>query len=287
MNITLGCLYPDIMSTYGDRGNVAAIRRRCEWRGIRADVTELGLGDPIRPAEIDLIIIGSGGESQQRLIAPDLSRVKGPGILDAVAEGAAALAVGGGFELFGRYCQPGDGAQLPGAGVFDAWTVGNRAILDDHYDTLTEARADRAIGDLVVRWGDTLLVGFENHSGGTYLGETAKPLGHVVSGHGNNGDGWEGVLLGHAVGTHLRGPCLPKNPALADYLIEAALRRRHRDAELPALSDDLEHSARQAAVERAWHTRRRHRVRPTLLRRPALRGRRPGPRKDSPAGGRR
>jgi lipid II isoglutaminyl synthase (glutamine-hydrolysing) len=264
MKITLGCLYPDIMSTYGDRGNIATILRRCEWRGITAEIRELRLGDRFDPGEVDLIVIGGGGESQQRLIAADLQKVKGPGIREAVAQGAAALAVGGGFELFGRRYQPGAGAELPGAGLFDAYTIGHRAILDDHYDTLSEARADRAIGDLVVRWGDRLLVGFENHVGGTYLGPTAKPLGHVVSGFGNNGDGGEGALLGNAVGTHLRGPCLPKNPALADFLIGAAVMRRHSDAELPPLADEAERAARQIALRRAWAATRGRRTRVTL-----------------------
>jgi lipid II isoglutaminyl synthase (glutamine-hydrolysing) len=266
MRITLGYLYPDLMSTYGDRGNVVTIVRRCEWRGITADVRELRLGDRVEPGRLDLIVIGSGGESQQRLIASDLHEIKGPGVCEAVADGAAALAVGGGYELFGRFCQPGDGAELPGAGVFDAWTIG----LSDRHGTLAEVRADRAIGDLIVRSGEKLLVGFENHSGGTYLGPTATPLGEVVCGHGNNGDGSEGVLLGNAVGTHMRGPCLPKNPALADFLIGAAVARRHCDAELPPLADELESAAREAAMQRVWQamrsSRRGSRVRSVLRR---------------------
>jgi len=264
LKITLGCLYPDIMSTYGDRGNVATILRRCEWRNITAEVRDLRLGDRFEPGEFDLIVIGGGGESQQRLIAPDLQKIKGPGIREAVAQGAAALAVGGGFELFGRLYQPGAGAEIPGAGLFDAYTIGHRAILDDHYSTLSEARADRAIGDLVVRWGDQLLVGFENHMGGTYLGPTAKPLGQVVSGFGNNGDGSEGARLGNAIGTHLRGPCLPKNPALADFLIGAAVMRRHGDTELPPLADEAEGAARQIALRRAWAATHGRRARVTL-----------------------
>ncbi len=268
MKITLGFLYPDIMSTYGDRGNVVTILRRCEWRGIAVDVRELRLGDRAEPGELDLIVIGSGGESQQRLIAADLHEIKGPAICEAVAQGAAALAVGGGFELLGRSCQPGAGAELPGAGLFDAWTVGHRAILDDQYDTLAEAREDRAIGDLVVRWHGRLLVGFENHSGGTFLGPSATPLAQVVSGFGNNGDGTEGVRLGSAIGTHLRGPCLPRNPALADFLIGAAVGRRHGDADLPPLADDVEFAAREAAMRRARAASRARRSR-VMLRVPA------------------
>jgi len=251
VRITVGHLYPDLMSTYGDRGNVETILRRCGWRGIAADVIQLRLGDRIRPGDLDLIVIGSGGESRQALIASDLAQIKGPGIREAVQQGAAALAVGTGYELFGHFCQPGDGPQLPGAGLFDAWTVRRRSAPGGHYETLTEARADRAIGELLVRWGDAVLAGFENHSGGTYLGPTAQPLGQVICGYGNCGDGREGVQLRNAVGTNLRGPCLPKNPLLADFLIRAALARRHGAADLPPLPDELEQAAHQAAVRRA------------------------------------
>ena len=222
------------------------------------------------PDDLDLIIIGSGGESQQRLVAADLNEVKGSGIREAVHQGAAALAVGSGFELFGQYSRSGEGAKLPGVGLFDAWTIGHRAILSDQYASLTEARADRAMGDLVVRWQDRLLVGFENHVGRTYLGPTATPLGRVVSGVGNSGDGTEGVQLGNAVGTHLRGPCLPRNPALADFLIAAALRRRYGDVDLPELADDVELAAREVAMQRARTASRARRGR-VILRRPTRR----------------
>lgn len=251
MKISLGYLYPEIMATYGDRGNVETVLRRCGWRNIAVDVTELRLGDPVEPEAYDLIMIGDGGEAQQRLVAPDLCKVKGAGIREAVALGAAALAVGGGYELFGRYCQQEQGAELRGVGLFDAWTVRQRAVLSDHYGTISEARADRAIGELVVQWGARLLVGFENHGGGTFLGPTAQPLGQVLSGYGNNGDGTEGAIHANAVGTYLRGPCLPKNPALADFLIGAALTRRYGAADLLPLADELEQAAHDVAMRRA------------------------------------
>lgn len=249
--ITLAYLYPDVMSTYGDRGNVETIVRRCEWRDICVEVSELRLGDRLEPDAVDIIMIGGGGETQQQLVADDLYKVKGPGIREAVGQGAAALAVGGGFELLGRFCQPEQGAEFRGVELFDCWTVRQAAVIGDHYGTISEARADRFIGELTVRWGDQLLVGFENHSGGTYLGPTAQPLGQVLSGHGNNGDGTEGVLLGSAVGTNLRGPCLPKNPGLADFLISAALGRRQEEPDLTPLADELERAARDVAVLRA------------------------------------
>jgi CobQ-like glutamine amidotransferase family enzyme len=248
--ITVGYLYPEIMSGYGDRGNLAAITRRCGWRGIAADVRELRLGDPVDPGEVDLFVIGNGGEFHQRLIATDLADVKGPGICEAVGDGAALLAVGAGYELLGRFYQPARGVELPGARLFDTWTIQQGADLTSASCTLAEARAGRAIGDLLVQWDAELLVGFENHSARTYLGPTARPLGQVVAGQGNNGDGGEGVRLGNAIGTYLRGPCLPRNPVLTDFLIHAALQRRYGEAELAPLPDQLEHAARDAAVAR-------------------------------------
>lgn len=248
--ITVGYLYPEIMSGYGDRGNLAAITRRCGWRGIAADVRELRLGDPVDPGEVDLFVIGNGGEFHQRLIATDLADVKGPGICEAVDDGAALLAVGAGYELLGRFYQPARGVELPGARLFDTWTIQQGADLTSASCTLAEARVGRAIGDLLVQWDAELLVGFENHSARTYLGPTARPLGQVVAGQGNNGDGGEGVRLGSAIGTYLRGPCLPRNPVLTDFLIRAALQRRYGEAELAPLPDQLEHAARDAAVAR-------------------------------------
>jgi lipid II isoglutaminyl synthase (glutamine-hydrolysing) len=292
--LTIGYLYPDIMSSYGDRGNIASIVRRCGWRGILTEVLELRLGDPVHPDDVDIFVIGNGGESQQRLIATDLTDVKGMAIREAVDQGGALLAVGAGYELLGRFYQPSRGVELPGVGLFDAWAIQHGDDLGAESRTNTEARADRAIGDLLVRWGGSvcpggttpqdpparhplgptsgrpsrlapaspphtlapaspvsgLLVGFENHSSRTYLGPTARPLGQVVIGQGNNGDGREGVRLGGAVGTYMRGPCLPRNPALADFLIRTALWRRHGEAELEPLADDLERAAHDTAVHR-------------------------------------
>ena len=253
--ITVGYLYPEIMSGYGDRGNLAAITRRCGWRGIGTDVRELNLGDPVSPDEVDLFVIGNGGEFHQRLIAADLADVKGPAMCDAVGEGAALLAVGAGYELLGRFYQPSRGVELPGARLFDTWTIQQGADLATASCTLAEARSGRAIGDLLVQWDAEILVGFENHSARTYLGPTARPLGRVVTGQGNNGDGGEGVRLGNAIGTYLRGPCLPRNPELADFLIGAALRRRYGEDELAPLPDQFENEARAAALARHQGTR--------------------------------
>ena len=178
LRITVCCLYPDIMSTYGDRGNLETVLRRCAWRDIAVDVTELRLGDRLAPGAADLILIGGGGEDPQqpascaRSLQGQRRRHQGGG-----RRRRLALAVGGGYELFGRFCQPERGAELRGIGLFDTWTIRHNAVLSGHYDTISEARADQVIGELVVRWRDTLLVGFENHGGGTYLGAAAHATG--------------------------------------------------------------------------------------------------------------
>ena len=247
--LTIGYLYPGIMCACGDRGNVETVLRRCAWRDIEAEVTELHLGDRVQAAEVDLLMLGSGRRSQQLLVAGDLARVKGPAIREAVAQGAAMLAVAGGYQLLGRFCQPVRGAEIPGAALFDAWTFDSGADLRQP-GTMTGAGSGRAIGDLVVRWDDELLIGFQDHGSRTYLGPTARALGRVLIGHGNNGEGHEGVILGNAIGTYLRGPCLPRNPALADFLIRAALARRYGHADLQPLPDRIEHRAHQAALRR-------------------------------------
>src|SRR5215469_18178842 len=129
-----------------------------------------GAGRRDMPEGFDLIMMGGGGEAQQRLVAPDLYKVKGASIREAVALGAAALAVGGGYELFGRFCQLPQGAELRGVELFDAWTIRQSAVPSDPSGTISQLRTNRPGSELVIRWGDTLLVGPENHSGSTYLG---------------------------------------------------------------------------------------------------------------------
>jgi len=256
MKLTIGYLYADIMSLYGDRGNVLCLVRRCQWRGMDVAVKELRLGEPIDPKAIDFFFIGGGADSHQQLIAEDLVKVKGPGIREAIEEGAAALTICGGYQLFGYYYRPISGEDLPGLGLFNAWTIHRGAQLGVKVKTITEAKVIRCVGNLVVQWGKHVLVGFENHGGRTYLGPGAQPLGKVLLGRGNNGeDGCEGIVYKNAIGTYLHGPCLPKNPHLADYLIQAALARRYGPVELPLLEDDLELQAHRAALEHVWRIR--------------------------------
>jgi lipid II isoglutaminyl synthase (glutamine-hydrolysing) len=250
--LTIGYLYPSILSQYGDFGNVLCLEQRCRWRGIDVDVRELEQGAPISAGEIDLFFMGGGADSQQRLIGRDLLEVKGPALREAIDGGAVALLICAGYQMFGRWYRPFRGEDLPGMGVFPSvtihWAFEDKIPITD----VPSAALKRMVGNLVVDWNGTTLVGFENHGGRTYLDEGAMPLGRVRSGSGNNGkDGTEGAVVKHAFGTYLHGPLLPKNPRFADHLISLALERRHGHVPLAPLDDTAENTAHDYALQLA------------------------------------
>ncbi len=239
MQLRIAHLYPRLMNIYGDRGNILCLTRRCRDRDIEVEVTELSIGNKLDPAAHDLIFMGGAQDREQRWVAEDLRETKGPALHEAVQAGVVALAVCGGYQLFGKYYRESTGAQLEGLGVFDLWT--------EH----PGPGAPRLIGNVVAELDDgTTLVGFENHGGRTSLGEGAESLAQVRSGHGNNGgDGTEGARYQNAFGTYLHGSLLPKNPRFADMLIELAVRRRYADdVQLAPLDDRVEDAAHSAAL---------------------------------------
>ncbi|HTK10770.1 MAG TPA: hypothetical protein VL485_26600 [Ktedonobacteraceae bacterium] len=224
--LTLGHLYPDQLNLYGDRGNILTLRRRCELRGIELRVVGLGIGDALAPDEYDLLFIGGGQDKEQAPVAQDLYDLKGIGLWAAVEDDMPVLAVCGGFQLLAHYYRPAEGPDMRGLGVFDAWTIHKGP------------QVARCIGNIALGWNGSTLVGFENHGGRTYLG-TAKPLGRVLKGHGNNAeDHTEGAIYRNAFGTYLHGSLLPKNPHFADHLIALALQRKY-DREEPFAMHDI------------------------------------------------
>jgi CobQ-like glutamine amidotransferase family enzyme len=242
MKLVVGHLYPEYLNIYADRGNIAVLERRSAWRGIELDYRTIGLGEAVRPGEHDLYYVGGGQDREQALIAPDLG-AKGPGIHEAVARGAAVLAVCGGYQLFGRGYRGHQGDPMPGIGLFQHETV---------------AGEGRMIGDVLLDCdlgqGDVRpLAGFENHAGRTLLDEGAEPLGRVVHGFGNDGSsGFEGCRAGRIVGTYLHGPLLPRNAWLADLLLELALAHATgEEAPLAPLDDALERRAQAVSAARA------------------------------------
>jgi CobQ-like glutamine amidotransferase family enzyme len=239
MRLVLCQLYPEHLSIYADRGNVQVIRRRLEWRGLELEERPLRVGEALDPAAADLYLIGGGQDRDQMLVAEDLQRHR-EALHAAVAGGAPVLAVCGGYQLAGHRYLAQDGSEMPGIGLLDLET---------------RAGTERMIGDVVCECdlggGARRLVGFENHAGETRLGPGCEPLARVVSGHGNDGSsGYEGARAGSVLGTYVHGPLLPKNPWLADWLIERALERRYRHVELAPLDDTLELAAAGAAAAR-------------------------------------
>jgi lipid II isoglutaminyl synthase (glutamine-hydrolysing) len=235
--LRLCALYPELMNIYADRGNIAVLRARCEWRDLGFELRSASLGDSLDPDAHDFFYMGGGQDRDQAAVAHDMAATKRDALQAAANRDAVVLAVCGGYQLLGNAYEMG-GEELPGVGLVDLRTVrepgprliGNCAIETD-------------LGD-----GPRVIAGFENHGGRTYLGDAEQPLGRVLRGHGNNGrDGFEGVHRRNVIGTYLHGPLLPKNVWLADRLIELAL-----GVELePLPGDELEESAHASALRAA------------------------------------
>lgn len=231
-------LYPDLLNLYGDRGNVLAFTRRCQWRGIPVKVVKVNLGETVDFNEFDFLFIGGGSDREQTLLASDLSR-QVTNLKKAVENGLVVLAICGGYQLLGKYYLMPDGRKIPGLGLLDFYT---------------EAGDKRLIGNVAVEVelaGKKIkATGFENHGGRTFLGRV-KHLGKVLYGNGNNGvDGFEGARYKNVFCSYLHGPLLPKNPAITDHMISLALRRRGREAFLIPLDDRLEEMANSAMLKR-------------------------------------
>jgi CobQ-like glutamine amidotransferase family enzyme len=253
MHLTLGYLYPDLMNIYGDQGNVIALQKRCQWRSVDFEIKKISINEPTEELKkCDLFFFGGGQDKQQVLVAEDLQKnneilrsaqnnklSKGEILKKMLNQGTPLLSICGGFQLLGKSYHF-KGKTLPGIFFFDAETRAGKTRFINNI--LTEIK---------ITGGKETLVGFENHSGRTYLFDKTKTLGRVISGHGNNGeDKSEGAVKNNAIGTYLHGSLLPKNPHLADWLIKKALEKKYgKKIQLPPLDDKLEWQAHQAAVK--------------------------------------
>ena len=229
MKLTIGHLYPDLLNLYGDRGNIQCMKKRCEWRGIEAEVREFQITDAVDFTKLDLVLLGGGSDREQMLVCEKLKAIR-ENFRAYVEDGGSVIAVCGGYQLLGHYYDTDDG-RIEGLSLVDLYT---------------EQGSPRLISNIVIQ-NDRMelpIVGFENHSGKTYLGPGVKPMGKVLAGFGNNGeDGTEGARYQNVFGTYSHGSLLPKNPKLADYILKTALERKYGTAELPPLDDVLETAA--------------------------------------------
>lgn len=238
MKIVIGYLYGDLMNIYGDTGNIISLKKRAEWRGIEVVIKMFTIGNKLKEKDADIFFFGGGQDQAQELVSRDLVvSSKGKTIKSEVERGVPLLSVCGGYQLLGDYYKPHKGPKLPGIGLFPAYTL---------------ASFDRMIGNLVIDSMFGKLVGFENHSGKTYLKKGATPLGMVNKGWGNNGkDKTEGCIYKNAIGCYMHGSLLPKNPKLADWLLQKALEVKYgKETKLKPLDDTLELQAHSRAVKR-------------------------------------
>ena len=241
--LTIAWLYPDLMSIYGDRGNIISLTRRCEWRDIDVKVNPIFLNTPLSDLQsTDLLFMGGAQDRQQTIVAEDLQKKKNL-LSEMIESGIPGLYICGGFQYLGKYYKEADGTKIEQLGILDVWTEnpGGKRLIGNIAIDASEFFGNR-----------TTLVGFENHGGRTRLGSTVKPLGKVLKGFGSNAeDHTEGAVYKNSIGTYLHGPILPKNPVLSDVLIQKALEKKYHVAiELKPLDDLLAEKAKSAILNR-------------------------------------
>ncbi|MCR4881020.1 MAG: glutamine amidotransferase [bacterium] len=240
--INIAHLYPELMNIYGDFGNVCALKKRLEWRGIKVNICKISMGDDIDFDKYDIYFIGGGQDKQQFAVSEELQKNK-DGFQKIAEDGAVMLAICGGYQLLGHYYQEQNGSKLAGIGLLDAYTI---------------AGEKRSIGNVTIETDflePKTLVGFENHSGLTYLQGNTKPIGKVLVGHGNNLTSHEeGAQYNNIFGTYLHGSLLPKNPAFCDYLLQKAICRKLNDNGyiLPEINDRLECLAHDNLINKSY-----------------------------------
>ena len=241
MVLKIGHLYPTLMSVAADRGNLYSIEKRCKWRGISTEVEQIFVRQTPDFTQYDLILLHGAADREMEIASQDIQG-KAPSLRDAAEANVVFLSVCAGYQLLGHYYKPFKGPELKGVGLLDLYTDGGGTRFMTHM----------ALECQFEETGTKVLVGYENHSGRTYLGSKAQPLGKVLAGWGNNGkDGVEGAVYKNVFGTYLHGPVLPKNPWLTDLLIQRALERRYGKVELAPLDDSTEDAAHDAALKLA------------------------------------
>lgn len=242
MELRICHLYPEVLNLYGDRGNIRCMQQRLAWRGIGSTVTRIGIGNQDDLSQYDLFFIGGGQDFEQEVLLEDLKKGKDRNIRAAVEDGKTFLTICGGYQMMGNYYETHDGIRNEFLGAIDFYTVGGDVRMIDNYAFTLDPAANPGMENCTV-------VGFENHSGKTWLGKGVQPLGHVVRGGGNNGeDGTEGVRWRNVFGSYSHGPILPKNPEFADYLLQTALERRYGQADLQPLDDRFEKEAHDSVL---------------------------------------
>lgn len=249
--LTIGWLYPELMSTYGDKGNIIVLQKRAGWRGIATTILAINEQTTDKQiAGVDLLFGGGAQDREQEIVMQDLQKKK-KSIAQLITNNIPSLFVCGAPQLFGIYYEPAVGKKIKGLGIFDMYSAhpgeGAKRLIGNLIAKIEENNLPNA--QLIT---DPYLVGFENHGGRTYLGKGVLPFARVLKGNGNNGqDGTEGIVYKNAIGCYLHGPLLPKNPQIADWLLATALEIKYKEkVALEKLDDSLENMAKSAIAKR-------------------------------------
>jgi lipid II isoglutaminyl synthase (glutamine-hydrolysing) len=266
MKLIIGWLYPELMSTYGDRGNIICLKKRCEWRGIEVNVKRLDLGfreDNLKSC--DLLFMGGAQDKQQEIVSRDFSTRRTKALKDFVENEYPGLYVCGAYQFLGKYYKEANGSIIKGLDILDLHTenpgedsprlIGNIAIQTNVIANEVKQSQFNGIASSHTaprNENEEYLVGFENHGGRTYIGKKVKPLGRVIKGFGNNAeDKTEGAIYKNSFGSYFHGPILPKNPLLADHLIKLSLEKKYqKKIMLKPLDDILEFEAHDFVLKK-------------------------------------
>ena len=236
MELNICHLYPDLLNVYGDVGNILILKNRAESRGINVKVTNISLNDNFNPEDFDIVFFGGGQDYEQSIVSEDLKNNKKEALSTYIENEKVLIAICGGYQLLGKYYRAPSGEKLDGLGILDIYT---------------EAGKNRFIGNTIIYNEnlDETYVGFENHSGRTYINDL-KPLGKCLLGYGNNGeDGYEGCIYKNTFCTYFHGSLLSKNPELADRILKLALDKKYDDVNLEPLNDEFEIKAKQTIIQ--------------------------------------
>lgn len=238
MELTICHLYPDLLNVYGDVGNVLILKYRAALRGINVNIVNCSLNENIYKENTDIIFFGGGQDYEQSIVSNDLNTVKKDSLIDYIEEGKVFLAICGGYQLLGKYYTAPNGEKIDGLGILNIYTEGG----DNRFIGNTEIFNEQ--------FNETY-VGFENHSGRTYINDH-MPLGKCIHGYGNNGeDGSEGCIYKNTFGSYFHGSFLSKNPEFADRLISLALKNKYgENIYLEPMNDHFELKAKKAIIER-------------------------------------
>lgn len=237
MELNICHLYPDLLNVYGDVGNILILKHRAETRGIKVNVFNISINDDFNCDAMDIVFFGGGQDYEQSIVSKDLTENKKDSLRTYVEKGKVLIAICGGYQLLGKYYMAPNGEKLDGLGILNIYTEGG--------DT-------RFIGNTIIynqKYNETY-VGFENHSGRTYI-NNLEPLGKCINGFGNNGeDGFEGCTYKNTFCTYFHGSLLSKNPELADRILKISLEQKYGEIELAPLEDTFELEAKQTILKR-------------------------------------